>query len=660
MPSAFKISVFNGMNPQMAPRVLPDSSAQVANNVKLTSSEMRPLRGPYTINTPAKPLPAISIYKAFYGANQAWLSWPFDVDVVRGPMPSEVEPRFYWTGDGEPRFGRYSDVTSGGLNNYPSSYFALGIPTPTLQPAVAPTGGVSSTNATRYYCYTYFSQLGEESAPSPVSAVQTGKVDATWAVTNMDVFPANSGVGTASYSAGTGLTTFTNTSLAHWLRAGDVASIGGTDVAVTAATSSTVFTVPGDFHTATTWARKAPWNTTGMKRRLYRTSGSLGSFQLVNDNVGTTYNDTLTDGQIMGDALISAGWVPPPTDLKAIIVHPSGALVGIAGNQVCFSEPYQPHAWPLRYRQATDYDGVGLGVYGSTIVVGTQGNPYTITGVDPSAMSSEKIPGAYPCLSKRSLMSVGDGVIYATKHGMLLIGVNGVDIMSKDFFTRDEWANYAPENMISEFAYSRVYVATIDITGRRRILIMDTSDFTTVDIEVYEIFTDLGTGTLYVSTTAGIGEWDSALSIPLQASWKSKIFMLGTPTNLGAAKLEFDQAIDPDARAAIVSAISTIKAANDGVQASGYAAAGYGAFGYSRRCVGMSKMANFPDMPASNEVTFILFYDGKPFFSKVVTSNAAFRLPAGKKTDTVEVQVNGQCPINEIRFAETMDLLRRV
>jgi hypothetical protein len=64
-------------------------------------------------------------------------------------------------------------------------------------------------------------------------------------------------------------------------------------------------------------------------------------------------------------------------------------------------------------------------------------------------------------------------------------------------------------------------------------------------------------------------------------------------------------------------------------------------------------------VPAVNEVTFILYSKGVPVFARVVSSEKAFRLPAGFKTDEIEVQVNSQCVVNAIRLATTMTALNQ-
>lgn len=656
MPNIF-ISLFAGLVPQVSPRLLGDNNAQVASNIKLNSGEMHPLKNPLIVAQPNKTYPLLSMYLASSGDNSAWFSWDTDVDVVRAPLSTDSESRFYWTGDGAPKFSKFSVAIASGLNKYPDAGFSLGIPTPIDKPSVSVTGG-SGAIIDRFYTYTFFSRDGEESAPSPVSTDVSGNVDGTWSISGMDTFPSNSGGGTASFSSGTGLTTFTNTGN-HWLRVDDQVVIGSTTLSVVSTPSNTSFTVAGNYATATSWSRKDAWNTTGIKRRLYRTTGTTGTFQLVSDDVGTSYSDTLTDANILGDELISKGWIPPATNLQGLIVHASGALVGFYKNQLYFSEPYQPHAWPSAYKLSTDYDIVGIATYGSEIVVTTKGNPYIASGVDPVSMTMQKVDGMYPCLSKRSVVSIGYGVVYASTHGLIYLGGNGVSVYTKDLFTKDEWAVHNPSNMACEFAYGRVYVTTTGTNGRRYMLIFNDGILTTADVTAYELYTDAATGTLYLSNDSGIAQWDAG-STPMTGSWKSKVFLFPNPVNLGAAKIELDTAIDTDVRDAILQLITSSKSANVTMIATGKIKSSINDYGYNEQTFNGSALQEIPDIPANNNVMFILYSNGVPVFSKTVKNNLAFRLPAGFKTDQVELMVISQSNVNQIRVAETMSGLKEI
>lgn len=674
MPT-IKISPFGGIIPRTGERLIGDSNAVSANNVKLQSGDMKPLRVPKLVNAPNKTLPALSIFRAWYLDQNAWLSWPVDVDAVRVPLSADVEPRFVWAGDGQPKIATYNQIVSSGNNDYPAVEYALGVPAPIAKASITPSGGSGATT-TRIYTYTFFTALGEESAPAPVSDLVTGKVDDTWAVSGMTALPINTGNISAITYSGKDVTITTTDQ--HFNRAGEQITVAGvttvSDVngtwTLTAASQSAktmtfavIGTPAGTYNNTTdsadTWTRTVPFNTTNMKRRLYRSTGLTGTIQLVSDDVSTSYNDTLSDANILGDELISSGWLQPPVGLKGFKVHSSGAIAGFVGNLLCLSEPYQPHAWPLAYQKSTDRDIVGLGTFGSEIGIGTKGVPWMASGVDPASMSMEKINSLYPCLSKRSLIEYGDGLVYASAHGLVYAGSSGVDLISDRFYTKDEWQELNPASMVSATAYGRLYISFQRADNSRAMLILDGDLLVTADVNVNELYADESTSELFVSDTDGIKAWDSADTYPLTASWRSKDFVFSTPLNMAAAKIEFDAAIDVATQAAINAAIAAAEAANAALLLTGNVEGSINFYGFNENGIHATSLQNIPDNPPANQITFVLRKNQDEIvISRVVENNRAFRLPDGYKSDVFSIEVFGQCKIKEIRISDSMDGLR--
>lgn len=670
-----KLSPFGGIIPKTGSRLIGNNDAQVANNVMLQSGELKPLRAPLLVNAPNKPKPALSIFRAWFLDASAWLSWTTDVDTIRAPLSADVEPRFVWTGDGIPRIGTYSNIISSGNNDYPYTSYALGVPAPLAKPAVSHSGGTGAAT-TRIYTQTFFSALGEESAPAPVSDLTTGKVDGTWAITGLSALPVNSGNITAITYAGKSVTI--TTTAQHFNRVGEgitltgvttVTNVNGTwtltaaDQTAKTMTFAVTGTPSGAYNNTTdtidAWARTVNFNVTSMKRRLYRSAGLTGSVQLVHDDVGTTYNDTLSDAAIMGDELLSAGWSQPPVGLKGIKVHSSGALAGFFGNVLCLSEPYQAHAWPEVYQMATDRDIVGIGSFGSEIGIGTKGVPWMASGVDPASMSMEKINSLYPCLSKRSLIEYGDGLVYASAHGVVYAGASGVKLLTDNFYTTNEWRDLNPSSMVFSTAYGRLYIAFQRSDNSRSMLILDGNLLVTADVSAYDIYADESTSDLFISNAEGINSWDDNNSYPLNLSWRSKDFVLPAPVNLGAAKVEFEQAIDSNAQAAIQANITAAEVYNAGLLTTGNVGGSINAYAYNEIGFHSSLFRKVPGLPPANQVNFILRKNGKEIVvSRTVLSNTAFRLPDGYKADVYSIEVLSQCKIREVRIAETMDGLR--
>jgi hypothetical protein len=181
----------------------------------------------------------------------------------------------------------------------------------------------------------------------------------------------------------------------------------------------------------------------------------------------------------------------------------------------------------------------------------------------------------------------------------------------------------------------------------------------TADVQVLELYADESTSELFDSHADGIKSWDSADTYPLNASWRSKDFVLATPANMAAAKIEFDAAIDTETQETINAAIAAAEAANAALLLTGNIEGGINFFGYNENGLHATSLQNIPDDPPANRVTFVLRKNQDEIvISRVVENNKAFRLPAGYKSDVFSVEVFSQCKIKEIRIADSMDGLR--
>ena len=105
----------------------------------------------------------------------------------------------------------------------------------------------------------------------------------------------------------------------------------------------------------------------------------------------TIYTDILSDAVVaLTLQMPSTNYYPPPVNMQGITAMPNGMYVGFVDNQIWFSEPYYPHAWPPGTVLTTDFPIVGLGLTSGTLVACTAANPWTITGVNPTQMSMVK------------------------------------------------------------------------------------------------------------------------------------------------------------------------------------------------------------------------------------------------------------------------------
>lgn len=645
---------FGGISPRTSPRLLNPNAAQVAVNCRVSNGELVPIhRGVVRFNSGVTG-PLVAIHRIADSGTEAWLAWPFDTDVVRAPLFGVA--RWCYTGDGEPRITTLAAATSSADDTYPSEAYTLGTPKPVTAPTVSPSGGSGST-VERYYRYAFYSDWTDvdlEGAASPISALTSGKVDDTWAISGMDATPPNSGTVTGVF--GSGETEFTDT-VPHWLREGEEVIVGGDTLVVASITSTLIFKVAGDYSAETAWERKAHFPGT-VKKRLYRTTGTTGQWQLVADGItATTYNDTLTDAQIPGDELISATWEMPPVGLRGLFTLPSGALGGFIGNQLRFSEPNQPQAWPPEYAMQADYDIVAAGCFGSGVIGATASRPFMVQGVNPGQMAGESWEEALPCVNKRSMVAIGDMVLYASNVGLVSAGPAGVNIWTAAYFTEPEWRALMPETMIACISGRRVFIC-YEVDGSQRTLIfslLDSSYLVEAHFSADDIWGDPENGLMYYSgANSKIYEFDVDGAYAMVQDWMSKEIVLPAPRNLGAARIDFIEAIDPDQAAAIEAVIAEIEAANAAIVASGDSGGAWADYGfvdgYGYAGSGISAV---PEAPPSNTVTFMFYVNGRLKAAKTVTSTRAFSLPSGYKARRVAVRVSSQCQIIGIELGGT-------
>jgi hypothetical protein len=214
-----------------------------------------------------------------------------------------------------------------------------------------------------------------------------------------------------------------------------------------------------------------------VKWRIYRSStGSTATgFQFVEELLVTsaTYTDTKTGSQL-GENCPTVTWAEPPYRMdgqsdsypkpvvgtnpyiRGFVGLPNGVMAGFFDNTVAFCEPYVPYAWPVEYQISTEHPIVGLGVFGQTVFVGTLGNPYFISGANSASMSSQKLDSVQSCASKRSIVSMQGGVLYASPDGLCLADPNGIRVVTKGMYTREDWQALSPTTMFAE-AHEDVY-----------------------------------------------------------------------------------------------------------------------------------------------------------------------------------------------------------
>lgn len=522
--TGFVIKNFGGVIPRLGPRLLPNNGAQTAQNVKLFSGELRSWQKTTAVNTPSKTGTLKSMYRMYTTASDVWLAWTDDVDAVRGPIAGDTSFKLYFTGDtttatnsaAGPRKTNLALARTGGTD-FPHDWLEMGVPAPGAAPTVVGTGGTATTSITRVYLYTYVTgsdvqggAWNEEGPPSPLGT-GTGKSDATWCI--------------SALSTGT--------------------------------TGKYAFTAA----------------TKNLYRTLTDSAGNTNYQKVANMVIATSsYNDSIADGALgvicpsFINGVVNSEWVGPPSDLKGIVALPNGIMAGFSGNQICFSEPFFPHAWPIRYRLATNFDIVSMGRFGQTMIVTTKGFPYAVSGARPDAMSMAMIEENHPCVNKRGTVSFPFGVAWPTPDGLALAGVGGTINVIEPFMKRDEWrAQCFPDTMIAH-QFLNVYFGFFNNGTSDLNFVFDKDNkegpLTFGNFGAQGAWNDPETSKLYLMQNNVITLWDMDSLNQAPFDWKSKVFVFPRPLNFGAIQIDADYGALGGAAAAAAAAQAADTALN--------------------------------------------------------------------------------------------------
>lgn len=570
-----KLKQFGGLAPRTSPRLLRDELATVATDVNLESGRLVPV----TDNSDTLTLSNSnrqSIFK-YTDSPERWLQFDEDVNVVRGPVPGDNNDTIYWSGQTFPKMGRSSDVIGGSV--FPNAGYRLGIPAPTAAPTVAVGGGttlnitITTTNESSTITVTTASAHGASvddyitiaNVTGTIGGIAASDINGTFRIrtvpsdTTVTVIlsaAATSGVTSSSISNGASFgensdaeldyeTSFVYTFVSAYGEEGPPSP------------ASTVITTDDNMsvNLSSLETSTSITNTNLTKKRIYRsnTGSNTTEFQFVAELAlsATTYTDVSRNNEL-AEVIPSTTWIAPPDDdtalypdgpMKGLISLPNGILAGFTGKRICLSERFLPHAWPSDYRLAIDEEIVGIAATSNGIIVGTKGTPYLVTGTDSSAMTAIKIESGEACLSKRSMVDMGEYVMYAGPDGLVAVQGATATVATVNIHTPKQWlANYYPST-ITGFKWQGRYVGFYSTGSGFGGFIFDPREQTNafVDLDVSALirggFTDPDDNELYIIIGNKIKKFQGS-NTALTYNWKSKEYSVPRPTSFGFAKVD--------------------------------------------------------------------------------------------------------------------------
>lgn len=291
------------------------------------------------------------------------------------------------------------------------------------------------------------------------------------------------------------------------------------------------------------------------KWRIYRSNAGTqtAAFQYVDEvNINTTsYTDT-KKGAELGEPCPTIMWAMPPKrasgtnpHMRGLVGMPNGIMAGFYDNVVAFCEPYVPYAWPVEYQISTEYPVVGLGVFGQTVFVGTEGNPYFISGASSASMSSVKLDVRQACASRRSIAAVQGGVLYASPDGLCAADPSGVRVVSAGAITREDWQKLEPSTMVAHSHENIYYLRYFGQGGGCLAFDLQSKKFGRTTLLWDAAFSDTITDAMYIAEGGSVRAVFSGSGRRL-ARWRSPLVTQPAHTSLAWLKVYGSQtAADP-------------------------------------------------------------------------------------------------------------------
>jgi hypothetical protein len=337
-------------------------------------------------------------------------------------------------------------------------------------------------------------------------------------------------------------------------------------------------------------------------KRIYRTSTANGDteFLFVGEiNVAnSSYTDTLSS-ENLGEVLPSIDWVPPPGNMVGLTSCGNGVLAGFYGKDIYFSEPYLPHAWP--YSLTLNSPIVGIVSIRGGLVVATESQPVIISFTHPSAAAETTIESPRACVSKRSIVDMGEYALYATPDGLVAVdGAGNAPLITQNIIERYQWEKMNPHT-IHSYRLEDWYVAFYQGDDGNKGFAISASGENFVELDFYADagYADPGTASLFLAIEGNIVKWDDDEVNTHDFEWRSGTTLFARPVNMSAGR----------------------------VDAEGY------------------------------PVEFSLYDDDSLLFSRTVNDSNPFWIPANYLARRLAIQLSGSNTVRRVVVAESMEEL---
>lgn len=570
---------FAGEIPNVEPHLLPEDRAQFARNCDFSSGSLKPMNGLLGIGTMSSN-PVKGIYTDD-GIN--FFTWSSDTTAFKGPVVDDTFNRIYFL---TPSVGNFnvalrSSMTPFGYSPSNGTFWAAGVPRPTAAPVLqvinrSTLPGRNNVTVTVDAWYEYagkvyqkitttpgtYADLTEYRFTMPAKAPEaedgSGTPDGAVLATTFkmlegstEIFSVTSKIGSAGRSAAlpggleVALDMVSTTQARLRITWGTVETRAYTytwrngfkEEGAPAPASTISVTYIQDVQ-VTTQAPPSSNLLPVLETLVYRTYGS-GTTYLQTDVIGSgqQYTDLTRSTGVVGKALESLNWTPPPAGLQGLTLMPNGWFAAFKGNTLYMSEPYRPHAWP--YSMSFTKNIRGIAASQQSMVVTTADGVHVVTGAFPGSAQSIKVALPQAGVAQRSMAQVEGAIAYASNDGIAFVsGTEGSMAVSQKLFTRSKWREmYSPALTVADLTFGYhdgCLVATSKSMNEGFTLRFDedVGSFSRVAGGYDSLFYLATNDALYCSVGNSLFKFNGGA--PTTLEWKGKDWLFGRPATFGA------------------------------------------------------------------------------------------------------------------------------
>ena len=169
---------------------------------------------------------------------------------------------------------------------------------------------------------------------------------------------------------------------------------------------------------------------------------------------------------------------PIPTDLDCMTLMPGNFYVGFKRSNprcVCFSDVALPTSWPDAYQYTIRDFAIGIAVAGNTAFVLTNGYPWALSGTAPEGIMAAQIVSEQACASERSICPFEGKVYYASQDGICVLAEDSLTstVITRAFWDKVSWSALNPASCIMK-AYDNALFCWFTLTdGTHKAYIID-------------------------------------------------------------------------------------------------------------------------------------------------------------------------------------------